>query len=116
VPGPPGLRGERRADTDEPSNRTITVEGRGGELPRAGTAEAPLELFVGNSGTSTRFLAALLCLGRGSYRLSGVPRMHERPQAALFEALRGLGYRIDDTGGKLPAVIHGGGPRPGGRG
>jgi 3-phosphoshikimate 1-carboxyvinyltransferase len=108
-----GFAVEVAPDADEPANRTITVEGRGGELPRAGTAEAPLELFLGNSGTSTRFLAALLCLGRGSYRMSGVPRMHERPQAALFEALRGLGYRIDDAGGKLPAVIHGAGPRPG---
>ncbi|NDB75264.1 MAG: hypothetical protein EB141_06405, partial [Verrucomicrobia bacterium] len=34
-----------------------------------------------------------LDLGDGVYRLSGVPRMHERPQAALFAALRELGYR-----------------------
>jgi 3-phosphoshikimate 1-carboxyvinyltransferase len=33
--------------------------------------------------------------------------MHERPQAALFVALRELGYRVDATGNKLPAVIHG---------
>ena len=78
-------------------------------------ARTPLELFVDNAGTAARFLTALLCLGRGSYRLSGVPRMHERPQAALFEALRALGYRIDAPGGKLPAIIHGTGPRPGAR-
>jgi 3-phosphoshikimate 1-carboxyvinyltransferase len=98
---------------DEPSNRTITVVGHGGRVPRAGTAEAPLELFVGNAGTAARFLAALVCLGRGSYRLSGVPRMHERPQAPLFEALRALGCDIDAPGGKLPAVFHARGPRPG---
>ena len=62
------------ADAAEPANRTITVEGRGGEIPRAGTREAPLELFVENAGTAARFLAALVCLGRGSYRLSGVDR------------------------------------------
>jgi 3-phosphoshikimate 1-carboxyvinyltransferase len=39
--------------------------------------------------------------------------MHERPQAALFSALRELGYRIDSQKDKLPAVIHGTGPRQG---
>jgi 3-phosphoshikimate 1-carboxyvinyltransferase len=100
-------------DPGEASNRTITVAGQGGRIPRAGTPEAPLELFVGNAGTAARFLAALVCLGQGSYRLSGVPRMHERPQAPLLEALRALGCRIDAPGGKLPAVFHASGPRPG---
>jgi len=54
-----------------------------------------------------------LCLGSGVYRLHGVPRMHERPQAALFDALRQLGYRIDSANDRLPALIHGGGRRPG---
>jgi 3-phosphoshikimate 1-carboxyvinyltransferase len=98
-------------DANEFCNRTITVRGRGGEIPKAGTAEQPLELFVGNAGTAARFLSAMVCLGRGVYRLSGVPRMHERPQAALFNALRELGYRVDAPGDKLPAVIHGTGPR-----
>jgi 3-phosphoshikimate 1-carboxyvinyltransferase len=69
-----------------------------------------LELFVGNAGTAARFLAALVCLGKGVYRLHGVPRMHERPQAALLQALRELGYRIDSPNDKLPAVIFGTGP------
>jgi len=94
-------------DPAEFCNRTITVKGQGGRIPKAGTAEKPLELFVGNAGTAARFLAAMVCLGDGVYRLSGVPRMHERPQAALFQALRELGYRVDATGDKLPAVIHG---------
>ena len=75
----------------------------------AGTAEKPLELFIGNAGTAARFLTALVCLGNGVYRLSGVPRMHERPQAALFRALRELGYRVDSANDKLPAIILGGG-------
>ena len=95
-------------DPAEFCNRTITVKGQGGKIPKAGTAEKPLELFVGNAGTAARFLAAMVCLGDGVYRLSGVPRMHERPQAALFIALRELGYRVDATGDKLPAVIFGG--------
>jgi 3-phosphoshikimate 1-carboxyvinyltransferase len=101
------------ADPDEPCNRTITVQGGNGTMPRGGTAEAPLELFVGNAGTAARFLAALCCLGSGAYRLSGVPRMHERPQAALFESLRQLGYSIQASANRLPAVIQGSGPRSG---
>lgn len=101
------------ADPQEFGNRTITVRGEGGRIPNAGTAEKPLELFVGNAGTAARFLAAMVCLGKGVYRLSGVPRMHERPQAALFIALRELGYQVDSPSDKLPAVIHGTGPRAG---
>ena len=100
-------------DPDEICNRTITVYGQGGHVPRGGTVEQPLELFVGNAGTAARFLTAMVCLGSGVYRLLGVPRMHERPQAALFQALRELGYHIDSPNDKLPALIHGSGPRPG---
>lgn len=100
-------------DPKEFCNRTITVVGQGGKIPLAGTAEKPLDLNVGNAGTAARFLAALVCLGHGVYRLQGVPRMHERPQAALFKALRELGYQIDSSNDRLPAVIHGTGPREG---
>src|ERR1041385_761135 len=92
-------------DAEEFCNRTIAVKGLGGKIPNAGTLEKPLELFVGNAGTAARFLSAMVCLGNGVYRLSGVPRMHERPQAALFKALRELGYRVDSANDKLPAVI-----------
>ena len=100
-------------DPDETCNRTITVYGLAGKVPRGGTEAQPLELFVGNAGTAARFLAAMVCLGEGVYRLHGVPRMHERPQAALFQALRELGHRIDSENDKLPALVHGGGARPG---
>jgi 3-phosphoshikimate 1-carboxyvinyltransferase len=94
-------------------NRTITVNGQGGKIPKAGTEAEPLEIFVGNAGTAARFLTALVCLGRGVYRLHGVARMHERPQRALFAALRELGYRIESANDKLPAVVLGAGPRKG---
>jgi 3-phosphoshikimate 1-carboxyvinyltransferase len=102
-----GFEIEVEADPHEPCNRSIRVHGLGGRIPRAGTAAKPLELFVGNAGTAARFLAAMVCLGNGVYRLHGVPRMHERPQAALFAALRELGYQVDSPNDKLPAVIHG---------
>jgi 3-phosphoshikimate 1-carboxyvinyltransferase len=96
-------------DPDEPCNRTITVYGNGGAVPPGSTEAQPMELFVGNAGTAARFLAAFVCLGKGVYRLSGVARMHERPQAALFSALRELGYRVESEKGndKLPVKIFG---------
>lgn len=108
-----GVAVEVAPDPGEPANRTMTVRGRGLQGVNGGAAGAPLELFVGNAGTAARFLMALVALGRGSFRLAGVPRMHERPQVALFDALRGLGYRVDSPNGRLPAVVQGGGPRPG---
>ena len=101
------------ADPLETCNRTITVQGLDGKIPHGGTLEAPLEIFVGNAGTAARFLTALACLGQGIYRLHGLPRMHERPQEALFDALRELGYCIDSVNDKLPATIHGSGPKRG---
>jgi 3-phosphoshikimate 1-carboxyvinyltransferase len=103
-------------DPEEFCNRTITVKGLGGKIPNGGTERKPLELFVGNAGTAARFLAAFVCLGEGIYRLSGVSRMYERPQAALFKALRELGYRVETDYGndRLPAFIEGSGPAPGG--
>jgi 3-phosphoshikimate 1-carboxyvinyltransferase len=106
-----GASVEVRPEPGEPANREMRVRGLGGRRPRGGSPEAPLELFVGNAGTAARFLAALVTLGEGCFRLRGVPRMHERPQAELFAALRELGYRVDAPNDRLPAVIHGGGPR-----
>jgi 3-phosphoshikimate 1-carboxyvinyltransferase len=102
-----GFKVNVEPDPAESCNRTITVKGLGGKIPNGGTAEKPLELFVGNAGTAARFLAAFVCLGHGVYRLSGVPRMHERPQAALFSALRELGYRVESEKGndRLPVRI-----------
>ena len=104
---------EVQPDPGEAANRTIHVAGLGQAIPSGGTDEEPLELFVGNAGTAARFLTAFLCLGRGVYRLSGVLRMHERPQAALLQALRELGNRIDSENDRLPVTIHGQGPSGG---
>src|SRR4051794_9861114 len=38
-------------DPNEFCNRTITVQGRSGEVPHGGTEDKPLELFVENAGT-----------------------------------------------------------------
>ena len=71
---------------------------------------ASADLFVANSGTTMRFLTALLGLGCGRYRLDGVPRMRQRPLADLLAALRQLGIdaRSESDNGCPPVVIQGG--------
>lgn len=90
---------------------TITVRGCAGHIPSRGA-----ELFVGNSGTTIRFLAALCALGHGTFRLDGVPRMRERPIGDLVEALArcGVDIRALSPGGCPPVVIEAAG-LPGGR-
>ena len=66
------------------------------------------DLFLGNAGTAFRPLTAVLALSGGEYRLSGVPRMHQRPIRDLVEPLRSIGARIDYVGkeGYPPLAIH----------
>jgi 3-phosphoshikimate 1-carboxyvinyltransferase len=79
------------------------VKGVGGPFPVKNA-----ELFLGNAGTALRPLAAALAFSGGEYRLSGVPRMHERPIGDLVDALRGIGARIDYLGaaGYPPLAVH----------
>jgi 3-phosphoshikimate 1-carboxyvinyltransferase len=72
-------------------------------------------LFVGNSGTTMRFLTALVSLGEGRYRLDGAPRMRERPIQDLIDALVQLGVNAySECGNGCPPVtveaagLHGG--------
>ncbi len=63
------------------------------------------DLFVANSGTSLRFLTALVATSRGTYRLDGTPRMRQRPVADLLQALNGLGADArSDLGTGCPPV------------
>jgi 3-phosphoshikimate 1-carboxyvinyltransferase len=86
----------------EPSWPRIKIEQQKGALIPAASAD----LFVGNSGTTMRFLAAMLALGKGRYRLDGVPRMRERPIEDLLQALRQLGVRaVSEAGNGCPPVV-----------
>jgi len=66
------------------------------------------DLFVANSGTSLRFLTALVSLGNGRFRLDGVPRMRERPIEDLLVALRSLGVDAlsENSNGCPPVVVN----------
>lgn len=77
-------------EVHRPSKR-VRVVGRGADVP----AKTTVQLACGNSGTTIRFLTAMVALGRGSYVLDGIARMRERPIDELVSALRSLGARID---------------------
>lgn len=87
------------------------VRGAGGLFP-----VKQAELFLGNAGTAFRPLTAALALAGGDYRLTGVPRMHERPIGDLVDALRQIGADIRYLGNEgfppleiQPAAIKAGG-------
>ncbi len=83
------------------AGESYEIDGRGGAFP---TTEA--ELFLGNAGTATRFLTAALCLGEGSYVITGVPRMSARPLGDLLGALRALGAEIVGQNEAVPLEIN----------
>jgi 3-phosphoshikimate 1-carboxyvinyltransferase len=80
-----------------------SVKGVGGPF-----VQKHADLFLGNAGTAFRPLTAALAFSGGEYRLTGVPRMHERPIGDLVDGLRGIGARIDYLGkeGFPPLAIH----------
>ncbi|MCL2710205.1 MAG: 3-phosphoshikimate 1-carboxyvinyltransferase [Planctomycetaceae bacterium] len=82
--------------------KQITVYGQGGRFPHKRA-----DIYVGNSGTTARFLTAMLAFSSGEYRIHGKPRMHQRPIRNLVEALNTLGgcvtYEADE--GFPPVVI-----------
>jgi len=75
--------------TDQ-ADKVCIVEGCGGKFPIQNA-----DLFMGNAGTAIRPLTAALAMQGGNYRLSGVPRMHERPIRDLVDGLRQVGAKID---------------------
>ena len=78
----------------------IRVTGRGGRwLP------ASLPIYLGNSGTSMRFLTALAALGEGEYLLTGTERLCQRPLGELLEALSQVGVQaVSEKGDGCPPV------------
>ena len=72
---------------------TLVVEGCAGKPPASSA-----EIFVENSGTTIRFLTALVTLANGSFTLDGIPRMRERPIGDLATALEQLGAKVKCLG------------------
>ena len=82
---------------------TFDVHGNGGEIPTSGA-----ELYIGNSGTTSRSLTAYVSLGHGRFVIDGdAPMRHGRPIADLLDALRQIGVsaRTQFENGHLPVII-----------
>lgn len=72
---------------DEKAAR-FEVAGRDGKIPAEQAS-----VFVGNSGTTARFLTALMALGHGVYELDGNDAMQKRPIQPLLDAMAELGAK-----------------------
>ena len=81
----------------------ITVCGAGGCIP---AAQASIDCQA--SGTTMRFLTALVGLGHGQYVLDGTTRMRQRPIGDLLDALRTLGIDAEavSPGECPPVTVH----------
>ncbi|MBW3604855.1 MAG: 3-phosphoshikimate 1-carboxyvinyltransferase [Actinobacteria bacterium] len=80
------------------------VHGTGG---RIGSAPEPLHAQL--SGTTARFVTAVLALSDGGGVVTGAPPLRRRPIGPLVDALRTLGAKAEDTDGGLPVRLGGGG-------
>jgi 3-phosphoshikimate 1-carboxyvinyltransferase len=75
---------------------------------RSRLARPERALFVGNSGTTVRFLTALVALVPGAVTLEGDEAMAKRPIGDLVDGLRSLGVSVDCSTGAPPLTVHGG--------
>ena len=88
-----------KVEHDTATNQ-MTVHGCGGNLPNPTG-----DLFVKNSGTSIRFLTAMLGIHGGKFSLDGIERMRERPIGPLVQSLNQLGANvIAQSQGQCPPV------------
>ncbi len=65
------------------------------------------QLFAHDSGTTVRFMLALLCIAPGVKIIQGSKRLNERPISDLVDALRELGAVIEycERQGQLPVKV-----------
>ena len=89
-------------DADEKRAR-FDVRGNGGNIPVSGA-----DLYIGNSGTTSRSLTAYVSLGHGKYVIDGdEPMRRGRPISDLLDSLRqiGISARSQFDNGHLPVIV-----------
>ncbi len=64
------------------------------------------EIYLGNSGSSARFLIPLGTFLDKTVRFYGTERLHKRPFAELLEAVDHFGHKFEATNNSLPVVTH----------
>lgn len=89
----------------EQNKTTLTITGSKGKLTAPKTP-----IFLGNSGTTMRMLAAVCSLAQGTTTLTGEKRLCERPMKDLLTALNDLGIdaKSENNNDCPPVVISGG--------
>ncbi len=87
------------------AGKAFVVSGTGGKI----TAPAE-EIFIGNAGTTMRFLTTFSTLAQGVTRLNGDKRMQERPIGDLLDCLKQMQVEaVSIKGNQCPPLeIHGG--------
>ena len=91
-----------KIDADEKRAR-FDVHGNGGDIPVSSA-----DLYIGNSGTTSRSLTAYVSLGHGKFVIDGdEPMRRERPISDLLGALRQIGVsaRAQFENGHLPVIV-----------
>ncbi len=91
-----------KIDADEKQAR-LDIHGNGGVIPVSSA-----DLYIGNSGTTSRSLTAYVSLGHGKFVIDGdEPMRHGRPITDLLDALRQIGgsARTEFENGHLPVII-----------
>lgn len=87
--------------TIEESEKRVSVNGLGGQIPSSGC-----DLAIGGAGTAMRFLIPFLTLARGKFRIDGNQRMRERPIGPLLDAMQRLGASVySERENRCPPVI-----------
>ena len=82
------------------NKQTLFIHGSAGLIPKS---QASIDCQA--SGTTMRFLTALVSLGHGHYVLDGTARMRQRPIGDLLNALRMLGVEAEaGSAGECPPV------------
>ena len=82
---------------------SFVVAGKGGRIPVDGA-----ELYIGNSGTTSRSITSYVALGNGTFIIDGdAPMRQSRPMADLLDALGQLGIdaRSRFANGCLPIEV-----------
>src|SRR5499433_1688468 len=87
--------------TVEQHGSTFVVHGHQGEF-----IDPQQPLFLGNSGTATRFFTAMLTLAGFPCTITGNARMQERPIADLLETLNQLGAEVTSVRGNGCPPVH----------
>ena len=87
-------------DNFDKDQNIISVEGTGGNLK-----EPSSPLYIGNSGTTLRFLMALVSLVNGTVIIDGSEEVRKRPVKGIEDSLRKLGVSVDTNKGCPPVKI-----------